>query len=419
MPARRGQARERARPERDARHRATLQDWNGDAMRRGRKRERLLRRLKCPRAHCPETARQPCWLRGAEGPVEGLDVFGFFLAETGLGNSARSYVEAAISADIPTCAVLRALPGRDAERTYADRVAARGRHEAALYVDGLVGFGDLTRQICRVRRNIALPLWELEAVPEGRVRNLSRFDALWAPSTFVRDNLAAATGRPVELVPHPLQIPGEEVLKTGFSGPLRILFFFDFDSFPARKNPEAAVRAFQAAFAGSEDVRMTVKTRGAEDAGRRAWLSEQAARDPRIDVVDRTLTAEAMAEVMRAHDVFLSLHRSEGFGLGCAEALTVGNIVVATDYGGTRDFVSEETGFPVSWTRVPVAPGAYIEAEGADWADPSVEHAAQHLRRIYDAPEEARRRALKGREALRRSHSIAAVGARMRAALDT
>ena len=385
-------------------------------MTRGRKRERLLRRLKCFRPHCPDGARQPCWLRGFGGPETGLDIYGFFRATTGLGHSARLYLEAAEAASIPASAVARTLPGRDGDDSVRDRLAPTGRHGDALYIDGLVGFGALTREICRARRNIALPMWELEALPEGRVRNLSRFDALWAPSTFIRDSVAAATGRPVALVPHPLHMP--DTAKEGFPETLRILFFFDFDSFPARKNPEAAVRAFQAAFPRAEEVRMTVKTRGAADAGRRAWLLEQAARDARIEVVDETLTADAMGRLMRDHDVFLSLHRSEGVGLGCAEALTIGNIVVATDYGGTRDFVTEETGFPVACVQRPVAPGEYIEAEGAHWADPSVEHAAEQLRRIYDAPGAARARALRGREALRRTHSTEAVGAAMRAALD-
>lgn len=339
------------------------------------------------------------------------------MAETGLGNSARRYYEAACSAGLAVAAINRPLPGRENERAFLEHVVPAGHHDTGLYIDGLIGFGDLTRQICRARYNVALPLWELEKLPPQRIKNLSRFDALWAPSTFVKESLENATRRPVELIPHPLHIPEKESLKTTFDGPLRILFFFDFDSFPARKNPEGAVRAFQAAFAGNEDVLLTIKTRGADDAGRRAWLFEQASHDRRISVVDRTLSSAEVAWMMREHDVFLSLHRSEGFGLGCAEALAIGNIVVATDYGGTRDFISEETGFPVEWARMAVAEGEYIEAEGASWADPSVEHAAQLLQQIYDAPELARQRALRGYDNLGRSHDIEAVGRRMREAL--
>jgi glycosyltransferase involved in cell wall biosynthesis len=248
---------------------------------------------------------------------------------------------------------------------------------------------------------------------------LAQFDALWAPSQFIKENLERATGRSVELIRHPLDIPDLEDPRGGFSGPLKILFFFDFDSFPARKNPEGAVLAFQQAFSKGEDVVLTIKTRGVSDEGRRAWLMDQASRDRRISIIDETLPYDAIRELLRRHDVFLSLHRSEGFGLGCAEALALGNIVVATDYGGTRDFISEATGFPVAWRMVPVREGEYTESEGASWADPVIEHAAQRLREIYAAPELARERALLGRRQLRRHHAIKVVGRKIRDILGT
>ena len=178
------------------------------------------------------------------------------------------------------------------------------------------------------------------------------------------------------------------------------------------------MRAFQRAFPRSEDVLLTIKTRGSADAGRRSWLSDQAAQDSRINIIDRTLSSKAISDLMRDHDVFLSLHRSEGFGLGCAEALAVGNIVVSTDYGGTRDFISEETGFPVDWKRVDVGEGEYVEAEEATWAEPSIDHAAHRLREVYDAPRLARNRALVGHQKMRSNHSVEVVGRRVREILE-
>ena len=46
-------------------------------------------------------------------------------------------------------------------------------------------------------------------------------------------------------------------------------------------------------------------------------------------------------------DAYISLHRSEGFGLGMAEAMNFGRIVIATDYSGSADFLTPETGFPI------------------------------------------------------------------------
>ena len=52
-------------------------------------------------------------------------------------------------------------------------------------------------------------------------------------------------------------------------------------------------------------------------------------------------------------NVFLSLHRSEGFGRGIAEALLLGVDVIATAYAGNTDFCAGPLAHPVRrWPRV-------------------------------------------------------------------
>lgn len=387
-------------------------------MENSRPQKYLAQLMKCGKVQCPALIKKPCWLRGGEKLSNGLDIHGFFFSEIGLGHSARLYYTAAVSQKMNVNAINRQLPGRQSEKQFETIVSNNGIHKYGLSIDGLRGFSRLGREICRKRYNIALPLWELEKIPKRRIRNLAHFDILWAPSSFIKENLERATGRSVQIIKHPIQIYDQKAFDKNFSGPLRILFFFDFDSFPARKNPEAAVKAFKMAFYSGEDVLLTIKTRGSADAGRRSWLSEQVLSDSRIRIIDETISSEAVSKLMRDHDVFLSLHRSEGFGLGCAEALAVGNIVISTDYGGTKDFISEETGFPVEWKRVSISEGEYVEAKGGTWADPSIEHAAHRLREVYDAPKLAWKRALSGNEKLRQNHSIEVVGQRMREALE-
>lgn len=144
--------------------------------------------------------------------------------------------------------------------------------------------------------------------------------------------------------------------------------------------------------------------------GRRHWLAQQVADDSRITIIDRLLDRKAVDALIAEHDVFLSLHRSEGLGLGCAEALAAGKAVVATDYGGSTEFITTQTGFPVEWMRVRVDPEDYVLADNATWAEPSIDHAAKLLRSIYENPVVAKERAKAGFRHLAENQSFDAVG---------
>jgi glycosyltransferase involved in cell wall biosynthesis len=137
------------------------------------------------------------------------------------------------------------------------------------------------------------------------------------------------------------------------------------------------------------------------------------AADARIRVIDKTLDRAAVDALMAGCDAFLSLHRCEGFGLGAAEALAAGRAVVATDYGGTCDFITPETGYPVAYVLKSVRPGEYVETEGQIWAEALQEAAVAALRAVYDDPAEADARARRGLALLRERHAPAIAGAEM------
>ncbi|MCK0206731.1 glycosyltransferase family 4 protein [Starkeya koreensis] len=380
---------------------------------------RRLARLLCRRANCPPGQVVPCWLYRPRRPA-GLDVVGYLRSEIGLGEAARLIVGALDAVAMPTSLIDIPLPGRDSEHALDARIGAPERHAAALSISGLSEMPSFAARLCRAQANILYPFWELPTFPPEWLPAFSRFDALWAPSRFVRDALAAGQPRPVALVPQPVALPDEPPPPAAFKGPLRILTFFDYESAMVRKNPQAAIAAFRLAFpAGTEDVRLIVKTRGASEPQPRAELAALAARDPRVEIIDGTIARAAMDALLHSCDVFLSLHRSEGFGLGAAEALARGKAVVTTDFGGTCDFITPQTGYPVQFRTIPVPPEAYFSTQGSHWADPFPEHAAQTLRAIHDDPAAAAAKARAGYALLRENHSFAAVGARIDALLKT
>jgi glycosyltransferase involved in cell wall biosynthesis len=269
---------------------------------------------------------------------------------------------------------------------------------------------------CRGQENVHYTYWELPSVPQAWRQMFDGFDSYWAPTAFVRDMLMSVQSRPVHLVPQPVLLPPAPPPPPQSRGPLRVLTMFDYDSYLVRKNPQGAVAAFCAAFpAGTEDVELVVKARGRGPSDGRDAIARLAAQDRRVRLVDRTISRGELDALTESCDVFMSLHRSEGFSLGCAEALALGKAVVATDFGGTRDFVTPQTGYPVRYRDVAVRAEDYPGGGSSHWAEPDIEHAAAILRAIYDDPASVAPKAQAGYALLKRNNSLEAVGERIRA----
>ena len=240
--------------------------------------------------------------------------------------------------------------------------------------------------------------WELARLPAQWHNSFAFYDEIWASTRFAFEAIRAVATKPVFLMPMPVRMPDllPDLTRADFGLPAdRFLFFFGFDlrSFLARKNPQAAVAAFRSAFPpGDDGVGLVIKTLGATD--RPASFEELAALvadDPRIVLQDREYSAAEHATLVQGCDCYLSLHRSEGFGRGPAEAMLLGKPVIATGYSGNLDFMTPENSLLVDYRLVPVRPGEYPGWEDQEWADPDLEQAARHMRAVREDPALARR----------------------------
>jgi glycosyltransferase involved in cell wall biosynthesis len=342
---------------------------------------------------------------------EGLCIAGHLCSEIGLGEAARNLAHACDTQRLPLSFRNLPLPGRENDQEFATKCNRINTRKAQLLIFGLSSIEQLQHETARGAVNILYPYWELARVPPQWLTLVHRFDEVWAPSTFIAAAFPDILGRPVRLVRQPVRLPAAVPPPRRGRDTLRLFTYLDFDSYGARKNPSAAVSAFQAAFAPAQrDVELVVKIRGTHDHGLRRWLMRAAAADRRITVIDRTLDRLRMTELMAGCDVFVSLHRSEGFGFGAAEALAGGKAVVATDYGGTTDFITPATGYPVDYLLEPVRPGEYVESEGQMWATARQDAAVEALRAIHADPADADARARRGFALLAARHGLRVVG---------
>ena len=246
-------------------------------------------------------------------------------------------------------------------------------------------------------------------------------DCIWAPTQFVADAFRKRMPLPVrEVLPGVELSEIEPVAKADLGIPPAnyvFLFMFDMCSQMVRKNPLAVIEAFRAAFRRSEKATLVIKvSRGRSHPEAFAQL-EEAAREAGVILVDDVLSRARAYGFIEMCDCFVSLHRAEGFGLCLAEAMLLGKPVVATNYSGNLAFMHPGNSLLVDYTFAEIAADNPIYKQGNHWADPSVEHAAAHMRYCFDHRAEAAALGAKGCDEVKEKLSLKAAGERMAAQL--
>lgn len=354
----------------------------------------------------------------------GVNLAGYFDATLGLGEAARQ-VAAALEAAGALVALVPlthpTAPAAEALRRDSDDFP----HAVTVVCttpEGMPAASDELRARSLDRtRTIGLWWWEVQGLPGRWMRSFDGLDEIWVGSRFVADVLGAIAPVPVVRIPLPVaQPPVATVGREALGLPDGFVFGFVFD--PAsgfeRKNPLALIDAFARAFPDDGDEYLLIKTfAGERDPAAHAALREAGDRHPRVLVLDRHLPVGEKNALIGALDCYVSLHRSEGFGLTLAEAMLLSVPVVATDYGGSRDFVTPFNAWPVDWRPETIGSGNDPYPAEGTWAAPDIDHAASVLRAIRASPEEARRRAERARGDIIQEHAPELAGAAMVARL--
>jgi glycosyltransferase involved in cell wall biosynthesis len=267
--------------------------------------------------------------------------------------------------------------------------------------------------------------WELSNTSVIHETGLALVDEIWVASSYLSAVFSQHTNKPVinmgQAVAEP---PASNLGRAHFGLPNKdYLFLLNFDAMSCieRKNPLAAVRAFRRAFPkGSERAGLIIKTRHADQVGGNDlahWnmVLEEARQDRRIRIINRTFSEAELTGLLAGCDCYVTLHRSEGFGYGAAEALIQGKPVITTAYSGVSDFCTTETSLPVPYELLPAELGAYpyMDADRSYvWASPNIEVASSHMQRLFRNPTEGRTLGEQGQRLIRARYSIQALSER-------
>jgi len=371
------------------------------------------------------------WSRRAPAQLgtPGVNVFGYARSEHGVGQSLRSFVNALDAAEIPSSIIDFNVGNlsRTEDRTLESRLVtepAYGINVFHINADQMpVAEVHLPTHVFE-HFNIGFWHWELPDMLDEHLAGFRKLSEVWVPSAFVQDAVSKKSPIPVVRMPHAIRFstsPGAS--RRRFNLPedrFLFLMMYDFSSLQERKNPAAALEAFgRASDSGVARTTLVVKTQNANyHPDDFAELQERLSGRRDVVWINETLSRQDVYDLYAVCDAFVSLHRSEGWGLGPIEAMFLGKPVVATNWSGNVDFMRPDNSLPVNYRLVKIERDVGPYRTGQTWADPDVEHAAWLMRRVMDDDDLRARISREAMRTVRDDYSPEVVGRKIRARLD-
>jgi GT2 family glycosyltransferase/glycosyltransferase involved in cell wall biosynthesis len=355
----------------------------------------------------------------------GVNFFGPITSASGLGTSARGYAAALRAAGIPTVEYDTSwlLDGQRAAPIFSPDWLPYSINLLCMNADQVVYFAlRYGLEVFQGRANAGIWAWELPAPrPEWRAI-LSAFDLVILPSQFCHNSFAVSTALPLAVIPHvvdedtlvaasrrPSQHPAIAHIKAAKATGQRIaLFIMDASSYTARKGVDlfcALAARVDAARPG--EFLFVLKSHSMDQSGtaKDEYGSE-------IFKIEGLMGFDDLCALKAQADLYISPHRSEGFGLNIFESILLGVPVLCSAFGGIVDLLAANDPplIPVALREVGQDLGPY-RAE-AIWAEPDLDAMEASFLEFFAATRTSRKFfALRNR--LKAELSLAAVGQKL------
>jgi glycosyltransferase involved in cell wall biosynthesis len=330
-------------------------------------------------------------------------ILGFFGQTFGLAEAARRTFTSLKKSGLPVSATQIPYSGKHHghdESVKAEKIMPTNFNEIRIFHFNGDYFEKLKKETKEVildcRYKIGFWHWELPTFPDDYTSWFNYVDEVWVPSKFVFDAIAPKSPKPVQIIPLAIddicrKPPPPDRIK--FNLPIQKVVFlvtFDFYSVLRRKDPISAINGFNKLLSDvtyRDKVHLVVKTsnKHADTLSKKVLDDAFSIIDPeKFTIIENVLPRYEMLQLINSCDSLISLHRAEGFGLHLAEAISMGKLVIATNWSGNTDFMTNRNSFLVDYDLETLKEEVGPYRSGNIWAKPRIEDAVKQMKEIVD-----------------------------------
>lgn len=252
---------------------------------------------------------------------------------------------------------------------------------------------DFQRYIEKDCKNYGLTVWESSELPDEWIPMLKIPYAIIVPCSWNKDIFSKNIKR-VGVVHHvinykkvpPLKIAGDKFM------------FYTIGEWCKRKNLDKLISTFNSLFANKKDVVLYVKTFSfpsilSKDNAEKLWNNY---RSDKVIINSDKVDDDFISALHERGDVYVSYSAGEGVGLGSAEAAKHGNVVIAPNYGGHKDYLKGL--YLTKYKEIPCDPCdkyhkhckddckhyVWYDKNKQSWAEPDLEDMKRFMTKAYN-----------------------------------
>ncbi|MFH1727342.1 MAG: glycosyltransferase [Pseudomonadota bacterium] len=273
------------------------------------------------------------------------------------------------------------------------------------------------------KKIIGYTVWETDKIPQSWYKLLQIPDLIFVPSEFTaRVFKNCKINKPIEVIPHIIgqyDMDTDDTFEDLYQIPKNKFLFYSIGTWTFRKAIYDLIESYLQTFTKDDPVTLLIKTSDKDftvhprlqnifTVKKAVKKIQKKYKNPaQIILIDKEIPDEHISSLHKRGDCFISLARSEGFGMCPFEAANYANPVIMTAWGGQCDYLDSNLSYLVDYklSQVIDKRAKKIYSRDQKWAVADRNHASYLLKEVYENFNEAKIKAKELQNIIRKSYN--------------